>query len=200
MPEHHDHDQDHFASAWGPGPRRRRGDATAGPAKWHPGGPPWAGGPWGGGGPWAGGGGRRRKGDIRAALLTTLLQEGPGHGYELISRLESRSGGLWRPSPGSVYPTLQMLEEQGLVAGRDEDGKRVFELTDQGRTAAEATAGRRSWEAGEASPRRDLRQAMGTVMLAARQVGVAGDDSQVEAALAVLAEARQKLYRLLAEE
>lgn len=149
--------------------------------------------------PWQGGR-RARRGDIRWALLIGLL-DGPSHGYELITRLESRTGGMWRPSAGSVYPTLQLLEDEGLIRGRDEDGKRVFELTDEGRAAAgEASerVGRGPWGYPASGHHGELRQAMKTLMLAIRQVTAAGDDQQVAGATAVLTEARQKLYRLLA--
>lgn len=167
------------------------------------GGPPWPdprphGGPrgaWGGGGPW-GGGRRMRRGDIRVFLLTALL-DGPAHGYELMGRLEHRSQGLWRPSPGSVYPTLQLLEEQGLIQGREDSGKRVFELTDTGRVEAEsARAQQPAAPPGESQP--SLRESVEQLSLAARQVSVAGDPAQVEAAAAILKSARQQLYRLLA--
>ena len=97
------------------------------------------GGGWGGGpGPgWGGGRRRMRRGDIRRAVLSTL-RDGPAHGYEVMRRLEERSGGLWRPSPGSVYPTLQMLEDEGLVRSATQDGTRTYELTDTGRGEAEA--------------------------------------------------------------
>ena len=88
--------------------------------------PPWMEGPPFGGGHWHGGR-RMRRGEIRFALLS-VLAEGPGHGYELIGRLEAKTGGVWRPSPGSVYPTLQSLEDEGLVRSVERDGKRVFEL------------------------------------------------------------------------
>ena len=74
-----------------------------------------------------GGPGRRAKrGDMRAAALE-LLSERPMHGYEIIQELESRSGGVWKPSPGSVYPTLQLLQDEGLVTASEIDGRRVFE-------------------------------------------------------------------------
>src|SRR4051794_19550138 len=79
--------------------------------------------------PWARGGGRMRRGDIRTALLV-VLEDGPGHGYELIQRLEAKSEGAWRPSPGSIYPTLQLLEDEGLVRSVEREGKRVYEVTD----------------------------------------------------------------------
>src|SRR5690349_437632 len=113
------------------------------------GGPPWAdprmfkamfgggpGGPggWGGhrGGPHGGRrGGRARRGDVRAALLL-LIEGGPQNGYQLIQEIERRTDGLWKPSPGSVYPALQQLEDEGLVRAVEFEGKRAFELTDDG--------------------------------------------------------------------
>src|SRR5512146_541265 len=79
-----------------------------------------------------GGPGRRaRRGDVRAAALA-LLRERPMHGYEMIQELEERTDGVWRPSPGAVYPALQLLEDQGLVTADAEAGKRLFSLTDTG--------------------------------------------------------------------
>ena len=89
---------------------------------------------WGSGGG-RGGHRRMRRGDIRTSLLVAL-GDGPAHGYELITRLEEKSGGAWRPSPGSVYPTLQLFEDEGLVRSEERDGKRVDPLTDAGRTEA----------------------------------------------------------------
>ena len=103
--------------------------------------PPWAGhgapGHFGPGGPGHahGRGGRGRGGrraNVRAALLALLLER-PMHGYEMISELDSRTGGVWRPSPGSVYPTLQMLEDEGLIVSEESDGRKRFSLTDTGR-------------------------------------------------------------------
>lgn len=149
--------------------------------------------------PWRGGR-RARRGDIRLALLIGLL-DGPAHGYELIGRLEARTGGVWRPSPGSVYPTLQLLEDEGLVKGREEDGKRVFDLTEDGRSAAleasEHIGG--DWPGEGSAAHVDLRQAMKTLLLAMRQVTVAGDDAQLAAAVGVIVDARQRLYRILAD-
>ena len=172
-----------FAGPGGPGPRTHHGHG-------HHGGPP----------PWAGGR-RARRGDIRWALLLGLL-DGPAHGYELIGRLEARTGGMWRPSAGSVYPTLQLLEDEGLIVGRDQDGKRVFELTDAGRAAAEEAsqrAGARGpWAEGPTGHHAELRRAVKAFMMATRQVAAVGDDDQVAAAAGIVSEARQRLYRLLA--
>ena len=140
-------------------------------------------------------------GDIRQALLRALV-DGPAHGYEVIRRLEERSGGLWRPSAGSVYPTLQLLEEQGLLTSREEGGKRVYELTDQGRAEVESqNAGGMPWEGPDpTSGRFALRKGVGQLFLAAQQVAMAGDEPRVERATEILKEARQKLYQLLAED
>src|SRR3954447_5405451 len=99
-------------------------------------------GPWGGqfplellfrgfGGHGHGRGRRARRGDVRAAVLV-LLDEQARNGYQLIQEIEQRSGGMWRPSPGSVYPALQQLEDEGLVRAQEVDGKRSFRLTDEG--------------------------------------------------------------------
>ena len=155
--------------------------------------------------PWVrGGGGRMRRGDIRTALLL-ILEEGPGHGYELIQRLEEKSDGAWRPSPGSVYPTLQLLDDEGLVTASERDGKRTFEITDAGKAEAASRvedAGGTPWDlAGRGGrPSGELREAIGTLMLAARQVAGAGSKEQTERAVAILKDARKQLYAILAED
>src|SRR5579859_1816513 len=88
-------------------------------------------------GPWGPPGPRARRGDVRAAVLA-LLAERPMHGYQIIQELESRTGGLWRVSPGSVYPTLQLLEDEGLIASQEVEGRRVFSLTESGQARVEA--------------------------------------------------------------
>jgi DNA-binding PadR family transcriptional regulator len=145
---------------------------------------------------------RMRRGDIRVALLRAL-EAGPAHGYEIIRRLEEGSGGLWRPSAGSVYPTLQLLEEQGLLTSHEDGGKRVYELTDSGRAEAEAGAGSGRgfpWDSEEGlTGYRALRSAVSQLVLATKQVQVAGEPELVERAAVIVKEARQKLYQLLAE-
>jgi DNA-binding PadR family transcriptional regulator len=142
-----------------------------------------------------------RRGDIRQALLRALA-DGPAHGYEVIRRLEERSGGLWRPSAGSVYPTLQLLEEQGLLTSHEDGGKRVYELTEQGRAEVERQdADGLPWEGADpTSGPFALRKALAQLHLAAKQVAMAGDAPRVERATAILKDARQKLYQLLAED
>jgi DNA-binding PadR family transcriptional regulator len=142
------------------------------------------------------------RGDVRPLLLAVLL-DGPAHGYELIRRLEQRSGGAWRPSPGSVYPTLQLLEDADLVTGRDDEGKRVYELTDAGRAEAEQAVqmgATTRWDLNpEGAQRADLRAAVDDLHIAARQVSEVADPAQMEKALVIVREGRQKLYQLLAE-
>jgi len=157
------------------------------------------GGPHGWGGP---GGPRARRGDVRAALLVLLAEE-PRNGYQLMQAIEERSDGAWRPSPGSVYPTLQQLEDEGLVTAVQRDGQRVFEITDAGsRHVAERPADAPApWDAakGEAgSSAHELMKLVRDIAGAAAQVVRAGDEQQVQQARDVLAGAHRSLYRILA--
>jgi DNA-binding PadR family transcriptional regulator len=140
-----------------------------------------------------------RRGDVRVALLIALA-DGPGHGYELIQTLEAKSDGRWRPSPGSVYPALQLLADQELVTSTEQDGKRIFEITESGRAEAERliVAQGLPWEESR-SEHGDLRIAVRDLHLAARQVGITGSADAVAQATAILTDARKALYRLLAE-
>ena len=159
---------------------------------------PGFGGPGHGRGPWA----RAKRGDVRAAILLALADE-PMHGYQIMQQLEQRSGGAWRPSPGSVYPTLQLLEDQGLIKGEEAEGKRVFSLTETG--AAEAAAVKERLgespfgEGGEQNPRAALYHAVIALHGATRQVGMTGSADDVQKALAIVKDARKRLYELLAE-
>ena len=159
-------------------------------------------GPPGPPGPWRGRGrGRRGRGDVRAAILA-LLAERPMHGYEMIQELEARTGGVWRPSPGSVYPTLQLLEDEGLIAGEEGEGRRRFALTDTGRAEAERQDQRAPWEqvtAGVAPAARSLRDAIAQIAQAAWSVASAGTEAQQAKALEILHDARRRLYAILAE-
>ncbi len=93
------------------------------------------------GGPGRGGRGpRARRGDVRAAVLA-LLADRPMHGYEMIKEIEERSEGAWTPSAGSIYPMLQLLEDEGLIRGEETDGKRRFTLTDEGRKEQDEKSG-----------------------------------------------------------
>ncbi len=148
-------------------------------------------------------GGRMRRGDIRTATLAVLAEE-PGHGYDVIQRLEEKTGGAWRPSPGSVYPTLQLLEDEGLVRSSIHDSKRVYEITESGREESVRRveeAGGTPWElAGRDDDRvGDLRDAMRQLLIAAKQ-GTASNDRQcIERTTEILNRARKEIYTMLAE-
>jgi DNA-binding PadR family transcriptional regulator len=144
---------------------------------------------------------RVRRGDVRSAILA-LLDDRPMHGYEMIQELEERTGGRWTPSAGSIYPTLQLLEDEGLVTAEEVEGRKVYSLTDAGQEAApERTEGGQPWEQGdEDSPRFQARRELFQLMGAAKQLGRAGDDAQLTKAAEILKDARRKLYGLLAEE
>jgi DNA-binding PadR family transcriptional regulator len=178
-PPEHDHEHGHGHDHWGDGGGRGR---------------------WGGErGGW-GGGRRMRRGDIRRAILS-VLSDGPAHGYAVMRRLEEQSGGLWRPSPGSVYPHLQMLEDEGMVGSSEIDGTRTFHLTDAG-VAEAASGGPLPWQAsGESDNQiRTLRLAVSQLMSAAKQLSGAGENAQVERGIAVIQKARKELYQILAED
>jgi DNA-binding PadR family transcriptional regulator len=147
-------------------------------------------------------GGRARRGDVRASLLA-LLKDRPMHGYEMIREIAERSGGSWRPSPGSVYPTLQLMEEEGLISSEETGGKRLFTLTETGRAEAESGPEAPWEEAGQGehwAVVREFGEAGRGVVDALRQVITTGTPEQRTKALAVLADARKKLYLILAEE
>ncbi|GHA84291.1 hypothetical protein GCM10010305_30010 [Streptomyces termitum] len=149
-----------------------------------------------------GGRGRARRGDVRASILA-LLKDRPMHGYEMIQEIGERSGGAWKPSPGSVYPTLQMLEDEGLIVSASEGGKKLFSLTDTGREEAAAApdapweeAGRGvDWEA-----LNEVRQAGFGLMEAFGQVWKTGSPEQRRKAVELIGETRKKLYLILADE
>ncbi len=150
--------------------------------------------------------GRRRapRGNVRNAVLALLAEE-PLHGYAVIGLLAERSGGLWRPSPGSVYPVLAQLQEEGLVTAEEADGRKVFALTDAGRAhvAEHADELREPWTAAE-SRHRDRAVSLFDTMRglggAVREVARGGSEAQVEAARSVLDGARRSIYRILAED
>lgn len=173
---------------------------------------PWGSGPFGGGpfggGPFGGrhhrgsGRGRARRGDVRLALLRLLAEE-PRNGYQLMQTIEERSGGRWRPSPGSVYPTLSQLEDEGLVRSTESEGARHFEITDAGREHLETRADEPApWDAGEEGPNplKEIAPLVIGIGKAAWQVATDGDETQRERAIETLSETRRTLYRILAEE
>lgn len=124
------------------------------------------------------------------------------HGYQVIQELEQRTGGAWRPSPGSVYPTLQLLSDEDLVTSEEVGGKRVYSLTDAGRAKVEENQGAGApWSAaqGEDEPRVKLRDAIFQLGAATMQVARTGSDDDVAKTTEILAEARRRIYGLLAE-
>jgi DNA-binding PadR family transcriptional regulator len=156
----------------------------------------------GGGGP-RGRGRKARRGDIRTAALLLLAEE-PRNGYQIMQEVEQRSDGVWRPSPGSVYPALQQLEDEGLIRSQDADGRKLFELTDDGRAHVQERGEDKPapWEqmSGEVS---DEAHALGKLMrevaFAFAQVMRTGSSAQIGKAREVLTVTRRDLYRILAD-
>ena len=147
------------------------------------------------------GGLRARRGDVRTAVLR-LLSEQPMHGYQIIQELSARSGGAWNPSPGSVYPTLQLLADEGLLSSEETAGKKVFSLTEAGVAEVAKTADQPApWEDAAQSDAggSGFREAVAKLMPAVFQVGKNGSPDQATAAVEVLNDARKKLYDILAK-
>ncbi len=160
-------------------------------------------GDFGGGGGRHGGGRRARRGNVRAAILA-LLSEQPMHGYQMIQELSRRSGGAWTPSPGSIYPTLQMLEDEGLVTSRQSpDGKRLFEMTDAGRaeaSSARSDAGHRPWEAsghGRGGMPLEFAGAIRDIVISIVYAATNGTDEQRAQVVALLAELRSRVQAIV---
>jgi DNA-binding PadR family transcriptional regulator len=206
-----------FASECGPGARKDLGEFLAwmtgaktrrGQSSWEK----WA--MFGGSAPfkpWGEGGGpgwramKARRGDVRAAILA-VLNEQPMNGYQIIQEIPNRSGDVWRPSPGSVYPALQQLEDEGLIRTEAGDGgRRGYLLTDEGQqyAASHADELRAPWDVvagGAAGQAIEMRKLIGQVAMAAVQVVSAGTDAQAAQARQVLIDTRKALYRILAAD
>jgi DNA-binding PadR family transcriptional regulator len=125
------------------------------------------------------------------------------HGYAIMTELAERSGGLWRPSPGSIYPVLAQLQDEGLVVAEESEGRRNFSLTEAGRAyvAEHPEETTEPWRTAEAGPMRRVQAIMGSMAAlgaAVEQIARHGDDAQAEQATAVLDEARRRMYRILA--
>jgi DNA-binding PadR family transcriptional regulator len=146
---------------------------------------------------------KARRGDIRTAALLLLAEE-PRNGYQIMQEVEERSGGVWRPSPGSVYPALSQLEDEGLIRTQDEDSRKLFAITDAGREVVAARGDDRPapWEqmSGELGDEyRELGNLMRQVGFAFREVVRTGSVEQIGRARDVLATTRRDLYRILAD-
>jgi DNA-binding PadR family transcriptional regulator len=183
----------------GHGPRHRR--HGFGPGHFGEGGFPF-GGPPGGRGP-RGRGRKARRGDVRTAALLLLAEE-PRNGYQIMQEIEERSDGVWRPSPGSVYPALQQLEDEGLIRSEELEERKVFALTDAGRALVEERGSDRPapWEqmSGHVSEQAfELGRLMREVASAFVQVMRTGSEAQMGRAREVLAGARRDLYQILAD-
>jgi DNA-binding PadR family transcriptional regulator len=153
------------------------------------------------GGCGGGGGGMRRRrsprGRVRREILV-LLAQGPKHGYELMQLIAERNGGVWQPSPGSIYPTLSMLEDAGLIVGREEEGRKIYTLTDAGRAEAETmTFGPDEENSGREI---DLGREIRAAFQALRQLDLVGTLEQRQRARGLLAQLRRDLYQMLAED
>ncbi|MHB8659304.1 MAG: PadR family transcriptional regulator [Solirubrobacteraceae bacterium] len=179
----------HFRDEFG-GPRGFRGA------------PPFGGPPFGGP-PFARGRGRARRGDVRLAVLM-LLSEEPRNGYGMMQAIEERSDGRWRPSPGSMYPALSQLEDEGYIRAVQADGGRVYELSDAGREHLESRGDTPPpWQLEDESASdtfRELKSLMIGIGKAVWQVAHDGDEQELQRAIELLAETRRGLYRILAEE
>jgi DNA-binding PadR family transcriptional regulator len=192
--------------SWGPGP----GWAHTGPG----GPPPWVAGLFGMGEPQRRPGPRVRRGDVRSAILDVLQEaaraEQPINGYQVIQQIGERSDDAWRPSPGSVYPTIQQLQDEGLVEADDEHGRRTIRLTAEGVRYCEEHADELAavWAPFERGSRdrsddradfSDLKPEIGQVMGAVWQIVTSGSDQQRRAAVDILADTRRRLYGVLAD-
>ena len=156
------------------------------------------------GGPFAPRGRRARRGAVKAAVLV-LLNEEPRNGYALIQEIEARSEGAWRPSPGSIYPALAMMEDEGLIKSVGADDQRKYELTDAGREtlAQRGEDAPAPWEPARSDVADDaveLGRTIRQVGMAVRQISEVGTEEQLKQAQQVLAETRRSLYGLLAED
>jgi len=148
-----------------------------------------------------GGRGRASRGDVRTAVLL-LLAEQPMHGYQLMQAIAERTGGTWTPSPGAVYPTINMLEDEGLVSITADAGRKLVSITDTGREQLDENAD--TWgdpfSGREATgPAGDLRRLVHDLLEASRHLGRTGTEAQREQAARILADAKRALYLVLAD-
>lgn len=190
--------EDHLEGPRGPRHHHRRHESHREAHAHHFAGPPFGGGHRG-----RHRGRKARRGDIRTAALL-LLAEQPRNGYQIMQEVKERSEGVWRPSPGSVYPTLQQLEDEGLVRSQESEGQRLLELTESGRAFLDARVKDAAppWEemaGGVGEQALELGSLVRQIGLAAMQVMQAGSDAQVEEARKLLTDTRRSLYRILAE-
>ncbi len=196
---HSAHSSEGRCGGHGPGHRHHRHRGFGGPEGFGLGGLG-----FGPGGPRGRGRGRKaRRGDIRTAALLLLAEE-PRNGYQIMQEVEERSDGVWRPSPGSVYPALQQLEDEGLIRSTESDGRKLFEITDDGRAHVEqrpddATAPWAQMSGDISDDAHELAGLMRQLASAFVQVMRTGSPAQMAKARDVLNTARRDLYRILAD-
>jgi DNA-binding PadR family transcriptional regulator len=202
-----------FAADCGPGARKDLGDFLAwmtgtrtnrGQSPWGPwtmfGGPAPFRPPWSDSGPgWRGM--KARRGDVRAAILA-VLSETALNGYQIIQEIAERSGGAWKPSPGSIYPTLQQLEDEGLVRAETDSGRRAFTLTDEGRAyvAEHADEVAAPWQTLSETPDDGLKPLIGQVGAAFWQIMAVGSPEQQAQGREALVELRNRLSAILSTD
>jgi DNA-binding PadR family transcriptional regulator len=142
-----------------------------------------------------------RRGEVRTLILGALAEQ-PMHGYEVIQALEAKSNGMWRPSAGSIYPTLQQLSDEGLVTSEEVEGRRTYTLTDEGRkTLADSPVGTQWTDADAGSAKQpDIRRLAMELAAAVIQVQRVGSTRAKREATRILTDARKQMYRLLSED
>ena len=147
-------------------------------------------------------GSRVGRGDVRSAVLA-LLAEQPMHGYQIIREIEERSGGSWKPSAGSVYPTLQLLSDEGIITAEESGGRKTYALTEAGRDEVAESGASAPWQNAESSEHPGftaLPKAGVELAQVAAQVGRTGTPEQVQQAVTILDDARKRLYAILAQD
>jgi DNA-binding PadR family transcriptional regulator len=146
---------------------------------------------------------RARRGDMAPIILNALLEK-PMHGYEIISHLEAKTHGMWRPSAGSVYPNLQLLEEQDLITSKNENDKKIYSLTDKGKVEAERVHDRfkARWEERDshAKSHKDLKMSFVDAMGILKQIASQDSEAKNEKVKEILNEAKDKLAKLRDED
>lgn len=146
--------------------------------------------------------GRVGRGEVRSAVLILLLEQ-PMHGYQIIREIDARSAGSWKPSAGSVYPTLQLLADEGLITSEEAGGRKTYTLTDDGREAAAALETPAQWNSDKTSRSgafADISKAGFELAQAAAQVSRTGSEEQITESVRVIEEARRRLHLILAED
>jgi DNA-binding PadR family transcriptional regulator len=147
-------------------------------------------------------GDRARRGDVRAAILLAL-EEQPMHGYQLIQEIDERSGGVWHPSPGAIYPALALLEDEGLVSITVDGGRKMASLSDAGRSYIEEnreSLGDPFSVQGPNPTLREIGDLMRDLMIASKVLARSANEDQLTRMRDLLAQTRRDFYRILADE